>query len=88
MQLKELAMTYCKYRIPLGAAIIIFFALQLGSAVVSFQRSENDNVHSAASRLILCFLCLAVVYAITTVYFRANPLVCGLTIASDTLSLF
>ena len=135
---KNAAMTYCKYRIPIGSLITIFTALMIfitvrlpktqqpyvkgtnvdgiityvvqGQAYVATRPnvrgpypyvlydptnpsdarviSRHPDTPSGMGGILVCLACLMILCAVLAFYLRANPIFCGVTIASNTLGLF
>jgi hypothetical protein len=84
MNLKDLAMTYCAYRIPLGAAILVFAALGLA---LDLTPSYIKNTYNKANDALVSFLCVITMCAVAAVMLRASPVLCGLTVGTDVWTL-
>lgn len=85
MTFKDLAMTYCAYRIPLGAFILVFVALGLALDLTPTYMKNKYN--SKFNDTLVSFLCFVTVCAVAAIALRKSPVLCGLTVGSDVWTL-
>lgn len=83
MNLKDLAMTYCAYRIPLGAVILVFVALGVALDLTPSYKTTGNKINDT----LVSFLCIVTICAVAAVMLRHSPVLCGLTVGSDAWTL-